>query len=200
MSARIDIVNIALTMLGADTITSLEDETPEARIMKTHYYIARDATLEAYEWSFAIDRFSPAQEVDAPAFGWSYQFPLPSNILRLLTVERVSASAFVDTNRMTRNQVDHVLENRKILTDESVIYCTGIRKVEDEGIFSNLFAHAFASKLAMMTCLVLTESNRKFEEMAAMYAGAIREAASRDGQQGTTRRMRKTQLRRVRGA
>ena len=200
MSARIDIVNIALTMLGAEPITSLEDEAPEARLMKVHYYIARDSTLEAHEWSFAIERFVPAKAAAAPAWGWAYQFPIPSNIIRVLTVERVSASQMVATNRHTRHQVDHVVEGRNILATEGTIYCTGIRSIDDEGIYTNLFSTAFACRLAMMTCLAITESSTKFKEMAVMYAGAIREASSRDGQQGTTRRMRKDQLRRVRGA
>jgi hypothetical protein len=200
MSARIDIVNIALTLLGADPITSLEDDAPEALLMKIHYPIARDATLEAYEWSFAIKRFVPAVEAEQPLWGWAFQFPFPSDILRLLTVERVSSSQMVQTNRMHRNQIDHAVENRKVLSNEGTIYCTGIRRVDDEGIYTNLFSHALACKLAMLTCLAITESSRKFEEVAIMYAGTIKEAASRDGQQGTTRRMRKQDLRRIRGA
>jgi hypothetical protein len=202
MSARIDIVNIGLTLLGADSIFSLEDETPEAKLMKTHYYIARDATLEAYEWSFAIKRFVPAKAELAPEWGWAFAFPIPADVLRVLTVERVTGTVMgmTNTNHMQRNQVDHVVEQRVILTNEGKIYCTGIRTIDDEGIYSNLFAHAFACKLALMTCLVLTESSQKFKEVAAMYAGAIREASSRDGQQGTTRRLRKTDWRRVRGA
>ena len=199
MSARIDIVNIALSMVGADSITSIEDDAPEAQLMKTNYYIARDATLEAYEWSFAIKRFIPAREEDAPTWGWAYAYPLPSDILRVLRVDRDYPSQSLNRDRMYRNQVPFEVEQRKILTSESSIYCTGIRRIEDEGIYSNLFCHAFSAKLAMLTCYAITESNQKFKAMAAIYDGAIKEAKSRDGQQGTTRRMRSHWLRRARG-
>ncbi len=54
MSARIDVVNIALTWLAANQITSLEDDSAEARLMKSNYYQTRDATLEAAEWYFCM--------------------------------------------------------------------------------------------------------------------------------------------------
>lgn len=199
MSARIDIVNIALTMMGEAPITSLADDAPQALLMKTHYDIARDATLEAYEWSFAIRRFVPAQSVEAPEWGWSYAYPIPSDILRVLQVDRDQRATIYSSSDMRRNQIDHVIEGRDILTNEGAIYCTGIRRINDEGIYSNLFSHALAAKLAMLTVLALTESNAKFEEMAIVYAGAIKEASSRDGQQGTTRRLRNHSLRRARG-
>jgi hypothetical protein len=202
MSARIDIVNIALSLLGADSITSLEDDAPEAKIMKTHYYIARDATMEAHEWSFAIQRFKPAESVDDPLWGWSNSFTIPSDIMRVLQVDRNFTAAAISFNTsadMHRDQVAHVIESGKILCNEGTIYCTGIRRVEDEGIYSALFAHAFAAKLAMLACHALTESTTKFEAMAALYTQAIQEAKSRDGQQGTTRRLRHHQMRRSRG-
>jgi len=202
MSERIDIVNIALTVLGADPITSLEDDAPEALVMKTNYPIARDATLEAYEWSFAIKRFKPAKAAEAPVWGWNFAYPIPSDILRVLQVDRNSPASFVSQTQLgqgnPRYEVQHVIEGRKILCNEDTIYCTGIRRTDDEGIYSNLFATALAMKLAMLTCYAITESNQKVENLAALYAGAIKEAKSRDGQQGSTRRLRSSWLRRVR--
>lgn len=186
MSARIDIVNQSLILLGAETITSLEDEAPQAKIMKDLYYLSRDATLEAHEWSFAIKRFQPAQETTDPLWGWSYSYPIPSDIMRVLRVDKGSNSY----NGMVRNEVDFALEGRSILTNDSPIYCTGIRRIEDEGIYSNLFCDAFSAKLALKACTAISEDNTNAQMLAAMYAGMIKEAKSRDGQQGTTRRLR----------
>ena len=66
MSNRVDIANLSLTWMGANLITSLEDEAPEAQILKANYDLARDATLEAHEWSFAIKRFIPAKDPIPP--------------------------------------------------------------------------------------------------------------------------------------
>jgi len=78
MSARIDIVNIALTWIGADQITSLEDDSPSAILMKTNYFLARDATLEEAEWSFAIKRWLPARATEIPLAGAAYFYPIPT--------------------------------------------------------------------------------------------------------------------------
>ena len=189
MSIRNDIVNQALIFLGADVVTSVEDDSAQADIMKRLYPLSRDATLEAFEWSFAIRRFIPAASVDAPEWKWAYAYPLPSDIIRLLQVDRGPYGLNFSSN-MQRNEVDHVLEGREILTNEHPIYCTGIRRIEDEGIYSNLFCDALSAKLAMKACYAITESNSKMEAMAALYAKFIDEAKSRDGQQGTTRRLR----------
>lgn len=199
MSIRIDIVNIALSMLGSKAITSIEDDSTEARVMKTNYIIARDATIEAYEWSFAIKRFTPAKSTEPPIWGFGSAFPIPSDILRVLQVDLDSLRPSTSRNtREHRNQVYHVVESGSILCDEDNIFCTGLRRVDDEGIFSNLFAHAFAAKLAVLCCYAITESNTKFRAVLAMYTGFIKEAKSRDGQQGSTRRLRGDWFRRVR--
>ena len=189
MTARIDIVNMSLNMLGANAITSLEDDAPEAKVMKNIYYISRDATLEDADWSFATKRFMPAKSTTAPAWGWANAFPIPSDIVRVTQVDRNDY-----TNGMHRNQADHEVEGREILTNEDAIFCKGIRRIDDEGIYSPLFNEAFAYKLAAQACLALTESNTKMQTMAALYVEAIKRAKIRDGQQSTTRRVRNKTL------
>ena len=199
MTERVDVVNIALSLLGQNEIESLEDSGKAATQMKLHYAIARDATLEAYEWGFAIERFVPNPLETGPLWGWENAFPIPAGILRVLEVDRNSATrAVLRDSRQERNQVDHVVEGRNILANESVIHCTGISRVEQEGLFSNLFIHALAGKLAILTCYAITESHGKLDRISAIYGGFISEAKTRDGMQHTTRRMRTRSLSRVR--
>jgi hypothetical protein len=199
MTERVDIANIALSLLGQNEIESLEDSGKAATQMKLHYTIARDATLEAYEWTFAMTRFIPNALEDPPLWGWEFAFPIPVDVLRVLQVDRNTATAAViRDNRQQRNQVDHVVEGKEILTNENPIYCTGIKRIEQEGMFSNLFAHAFAAKLAFLTCYAITESHGKLDRIAGIYKGFITEAKTRDGMQSTTRRMRTRSLSRVR--
>lgn len=188
MSARIDIVIYALQLLGAKAITSLEDDSEEARVMKGFYYPARDGLLEEVEWSFAMRQFQPAKSATDPLWGWGSAFPLPSDILRLLRVDRNAIG--IRFNDMQRNQVPHELYNRIIFCNEDTIYCTGIRRVEDEGIYSGLFAEAFATKLASLAALPLTESNQKWQEMVNMHQSFLRTAKARDGMQSTSRPIR----------
>jgi hypothetical protein len=189
MTERVDIANIALSLLGQNEIESLEDSNKSATQMKLHYAIARDATLEAYEWTFAITRFVPNPLEDPPLWGWDYAFPIPVDVLRVLQVDRNTADrAVLRDNKQQRNSIDHVVEGKEILANENSIYCTGIKRVEQEGTFSNLFVHAFAAKLAVLTCYAITESHGKLDRLTGIYSGFIKEAKTRDGMQSTTRR------------
>lgn len=188
-----------MALLGAKAITSLEDDAPEAKVMKQFYYPARDGLLEEQEWSFATRLFQPAKSATAPSWGWGSAFPVPSDIIRVLRVDKnqgaVPGSIEGD---MRRDQVPHEVYNREILCNEDIIFCSGVRRVEDEGIYSPLFFEAFATKLALLAALPITESNQKWKEMAVMHATTLKTAKSRDGQQSTTRRLRSHWLRRVR--
>ena len=193
---RIDIANIALSMLGVDQITSLDDESNTAEQVKLHYIPARDATLEAHEWSFAIERFEPALLTAAPLFGAANQFSIPVNILRVLTCDNpttVENPGYVQPINSTP-QIDWVLEGRSILCNEDIVYARGIRRVEEEGIFSNLFVQAFAAKLAMLLAINLTASADIQARVTAYYTFAMHEAKSRDGLQGRSKQLRNKQL------
>jgi hypothetical protein len=200
MSERIDVVNIALNLLGEPAITSIDDDSDAARAMKVNYIHSRDATLEAHPWTFSIRRFIPAKLAADPEFGPPNAFSIPSDIMRVTSVwddERYWRES--GSGRSTnRNQALWALESRVIVTDSDPIYCIGIRRIDDEGIYSPLFVQAFAAQLAMMSAYVITESNQKFAAMAALYGQRIAEARSRDGQQGRTRRLRNTSFLRSR--
>jgi len=190
MSENVNIVNYALRLLGAKRITSLEDEQKEAQVMKDMYDIARDAVLEEAEWTFATRRFLPAKETEDPEWGWANSFPVPSDIIRVTTVERLDISGVNIGTDMNRYPAPHEVEGRKILTNEDVIFCKGLRRIDDEGIYSPLFIEAFAMKLALVSCLTITESKSKLDAMAALYTSTIQKAKSRDGMQSSTRRFR----------
>lgn len=196
MSERVDIANMALNAIGEQEITSLEDDSDRARVVKTNYIPARDATLEAHEWSFAIERFIPAKLEEDPAYGASNLFALPSNILRVIAVERndnMPGNPWVRPIN-SKEQVDWVLEGRKIVCNEDAIYCRGIRRVEDEGIFSPLFVTALAQKLAALIALPLASSIEMQGHMETLYDRKIHEAKSRDGLQGRSKRIRNRSL------
>ena len=172
MTERVDICNLALSWLGEDEITSIEDPSSRALQLKINYIPARDATLEAHEWSFAIERFIPGKLAAAPAFGVA------------------NGNTYWNGRIGGQEQLDWVMENSLILCNEEVIYCRGLRRVEQEGRFSPLFVHALAAKLAGLIALNLTASKEIQANMFGLYAGFIKEAKTRDGMQGRSKRIR----------
>jgi hypothetical protein len=107
-------------------------------------------------------------------------------------------NVFIDRTIGRLVQADYLVESGYIITNESAIVCRGIRRIEDEGIFSPMFVYAFAAHLAMMTCYFFSESNVKFNAMSALYQLKIQEAKTRDGLQGSNKRIRNRSLQNVR--
>jgi len=192
MTERIDVANLALSWIGANNITALTDDSDEARQVTTNYVPARDATLEAHDWSFAMERFNPAKSVEEPVWGFVNQFPIPSNIMRVVSVGP-NKEIFWDFE-----QDQWVVESGFIMADVDEIFCRGIRRIEDEGIYSSLFVHLFAAKLAVLMAYPLTASNQIFKNMALIETGMEKQAKSRDGLQGRTHRIRNRSMQKAR--
>jgi hypothetical protein len=197
---RVDIANRALIMLGEQPITAIDEDSNNAQIMKQSYQMARDGTLEAHEWSFAITRFIPAALAQAPQFGYAFAYPIPPEILRVLTVyyNDTQSTALSSQLESSTPQVDWAVEYGRILCNESVIYCRGIKRIEEEGRFSSLFVEAFAAKLAALTAINLTGSAEIQANMLGFFDVLVKQAKSRDGLQGRSKIMRNRQLQSVR--
>ena len=199
MTERVDIANLALSWLGENEITSLDDDTQAARQVQINYIPARDATLEAHEWTFAIKRFIPAKNDTPPIYGPGQAFDVPSDILRVVAVER--NDTFSQTFEPVINggeQLDWQFESGQIVCNEDIVFARGIQRITEEGRFSPLFVHALAAKLASLLALNLTASAEIQGNMYALYQLHIKEAKTRDGLQGRSRRIRHRTLKKSR--
>lgn len=84
MASKITICNRALSKLGADRITSLDDDNKAARAMKSAFDFVRDAELRAHVWNFSVKRAELAALASVPVWGYSYEYALPTDFLKLL--------------------------------------------------------------------------------------------------------------------
>jgi hypothetical protein len=196
MTERVDICNMALSWLGEAPITSIDDETTRAQQCKISYAPTRDAVLEAHDWTFAVERFIPAQNVVPPVYGPGVAYDIPPQIIRVLSCDNPSDSnSYPFTSKILgREQIDWQLEGDKIICNKDVIWCRGIRRIEEEGRFSPLFVQAFAAKLAFLLAQVITSDPEIAKNVYAMYDLFIKEAVSRDGIQGRSRQIVNRQL------
>ena len=196
MTERVDIANQALSWLGESPITSLEDDLDRALQMRINYIPARDATIEAHDWSFAIERFIPPQNAVPPVYGATFAYDIPPNILRVISVDNPKDTSNTDFTLPinSREQLDWVMEDRKVICNADVIHCRGIRRIEQEGMFPPLFVHTLAAKLAFLTALSLTASAEIQGNMAAIYTDFIDTAKASDGRQGRSQRIRQRSL------
>lgn len=103
VTSVIQICNLALLRLGADTITSLDDGTVATNLLTIYYDQCREELLREHFWNFAVSRVSLASS-GAPAFGFSYQYQLPSDFLRVKEIHKQCFSFSIEGQTIVTNQ------------------------------------------------------------------------------------------------
>ena len=141
MASETDICNMALGKLGAERITSIDDSiSVPAQRCRLHYDQTRDSLLRSYFWRFALDRKTLAQDTTDPIFEWDNQFILPTDYLRLRSIEE-------ETGFSSRHR-RHAIEGQRFLTNFSSVNMRYLRKVVDPTQFDPLFVEILVLRLA----------------------------------------------------
>jgi hypothetical protein len=73
-------------MVGAETISTLEDASREARVASVIYSTTIEDILSRHPWNFALSQVSLARLAAEPLFGFEYAYQLPTDpkMLRLV--------------------------------------------------------------------------------------------------------------------
>jgi hypothetical protein len=166
---------MAMTILGADRITSLEDGSENARRLTAIYDECLEDVLRAHPWNFAIQRQSLARLSTTPAFGYDYEFQVPSDSLRVIEVND-------GTNVIT----DFKIEGRKILTDHDSIKIKYIGNITDPNQYSSQFNFVLATRLAMELAYAITNNKSTMELIAELYQLRLQNAKETDAQESSS--------------
>jgi hypothetical protein len=172
MASKVGICNTALTFLGADRITAITDNTENARRLNAIYDQCLEDVLRSHPWNFSITRVALALLATTPAFGYDYEFQLPTNCLRLVEVSD-------GTNVLT----DYKVEGRKILTDYTTIYIKYITVVSDPNQYTSQFIFVLASRLAAELAYAITNNKSTAELAAQVYQARLQTAKETDAQE-----------------
>lgn len=156
--SKIDIINRALGMLGANQIQTINDETLEAEAGRKMYQHSLDSILAETDWTFAIKReLLVLCEEKTPAWGSGNYFELPNDLIKIVDI-------------MDRN-VKWVREGNYIFTQASEFGLVYIARCIDPTFYPSYFTEALASKLAAEMCYLITNSTEKTNLMIELYRG-----------------------------
>lgn len=170
MASKVSIANRALSKLGEDRILLLTDNNKAARTINQMYDDVVDAELRRHNWKFALKRSSLPALADAPAWGFSFQYPLPADFIKLVQVNEFYA-------RTNTQQALWSVESGLILTNLAApLKVRYVWRVDNPGLYDPLFVEALACRLAMEACETLTQSETKFGRCAEQYKAALSEA------------------------
>jgi len=117
-TSDVAIANLALTKIGDLRITSLTENTKPARELNAVYGMLRDKLQRTYNWRFCVKRANVAADVAAPTFGYTYQYTVPADCLRILQVNTYFPAPDLSDLIGSGGQ-EYQLEGGKILTNFS---------------------------------------------------------------------------------
>lgn len=218
MASQVSICNQALGWLGANLITSLNDDNREAQLCKTNYPDIRDAVLEEREWTFCVRRISLSPTVLEPVYGYTNQFLLPPQVIRILNLPD---TRFGDTDdnligtglggvregpdqqpQLSTFRVESLEEPTAtgivILANVDSIFLRVIWRVTNIGLYSPMFIQCLAQRIAADLAIPLTQNRNLQRDMWALYQTKLNKASAMDGIQGKMEIKRSNAIIRVR--
>lgn len=157
----VSICNLALTHLGAEEISSLDESSREAVVCKTAYESTKLSVLRDHFWGFALSRAVLSPNGSTPSFGFRNTFNLPST---------AELWRFVDDANVIKQ------EGRTLLSDATTIKLEYVKSDVLESQFDSKFVNAFSLKLAEIMCYRITQNVSLIGVLNARYADAIKDA------------------------
>lgn len=195
--AIIDIVNLGLGHIGQPKIDSLSEESTVAIQASLNWPYVRDEVLASADWSFATVRAVLALNTTTPAQGYDYAYTLPPDFLRVCqdrkedpVVAQASSTTLPETEtsiNILGQSYGYIIEaladgalclftNYDNSTDDLVLRY--VHREENPARYSPHFITTAAFRMGAALAPVLTESTKKFENMMALYAQALKIAKS----------------------
>lgn len=161
MTTKIEIINLALVRLGANTINNTNEGTAEANFSNVVWDVARRACLRDHPWNFAIREQELAPLTNDEGLAYKYKYQIPANALRLLAV-------------YTNN--DYKLYERNIHTDSDKCKIKFVYDVEDTAKWDSTFVDVIGWRIAFELAYALTKSSSTADAMMATYERRLQKA------------------------
>jgi len=177
ISNETSIANLALTRLGADRITDIDTEESEnANKVRAVFDFLRDEVLRSHSWNFAIRRVNFNKLVSTPVFGFSTEYQIPGDVLRILPPSTGGNSAL---------QSEYKIEEDKILSNDSTFMARCIIRIEDTTKWDSGFVEVFATRLQAELAYAITNNKGLAADLFTLYLSKLRAIKFVDGTEDT---------------
>ena len=170
MASVVEICNSALNQLGASTILSLTENSKNGRLCNARYETIRDSVLRAHPWNSAIKRRSLPADTATPDWGFSKQYTLPADCLKVLAIKNY------DSN--------YKIEGRKILTNDSSVKIVYIARITDPNEMDVLLRESISAAIAADIAYAVTANATLATRMNEKYQFKLSEARHADAGEG----------------
>ena len=167
---QVGICNGALLLLGANRISSFDEESTESIVCQDFYERSYRALLNIFSWKFAQKytdlAIIPTVTPGDPQYKYAYQLPTDMIWLQHVLPNQDSYKVIGDQLHVNRNAI-------------SIKYTWRVQ----EELMPVLFEQTFMYYLASQMCLTLTEDTTKQQLMYTQYMDHLKRAKATDSQQ-----------------
>ena len=170
MASVVQICNSALNQLGASSITALTDNSKNARLCNERYSTVRDAVFRSHPWNCLVKRQTLAADTATPDWGFTYQFTLPADCLRVLGIDSYNS--------------DHKIEGRKVLISSSAVKLIYISQVTDPNEMDVLLRETISAGLASDMSYAITANLQTAKLFNEKYILKLSEARHTNASEG----------------
>lgn len=172
---KTDIANAALAALGQGRISSLDEDSGTARIMKSMYDHVRKILLQEHDWDFAY-RTEYLDETDRKVIGWDHLYLYPAKALHIAKITFNGLPA--------EYRVYNIDPHTKgIASNEENLIVDYIFDVEDPEVFSELFLETFIHRLAAEVAMPIIGNADMYNMQFQLYQALIQQAKTKSAQE-----------------
>ena len=178
--SKTDIINKALTQVGALPVTSIDDDSNNARVMSRVYEISLRSILSECKWNFATKRVLLSVLTDTMAWydtGEIYVYQKPIDMIRIFGTNSPGAT--------WREEGDYIVSDTQGLGVRYVYY------LDTPSKYPATFVEAFIDKLCSDIAYMIVNSSTLGEKFKELYEKVSLPKAQNDSAQTGTQQVLK---------
>lgn len=173
-ASAVSICSNAAVMLGDAPFSSFSDPGDKVRAASNLWPSVRDYVLRSHPWNCATKRVVLSPDAEAPAFDWAYQYSLPGDYLRTLSVgERGIEDEFR-------------IESGKLLCDNNPVRLRYIWRNDNPASYDPMLVHALEHSMRAVLAFPLTQSGSMEQLVESVLRPILQRARAVDGQDSTS--------------
>lgn len=166
--SAVSTANMALVKLGQEPITSLTQDTKNARLVNAVFEMCRNEVLEGHPWYFATKtvELASVDGVEDSLEIWQFVYEKPADFLKMIHG--------ADWKQEFEIRDGYLMANEEPLKIKYIFECS------NPGLWSYSFAQCLSWRIAAEIAYAVTKSNTVATTMMAGYAMSLKEARYND--------------------
>jgi len=176
MASKLDIINNALLMVGAETIQTLTDSSREARVAAAIYDTTKEDIISRHPWNFSLGQAQLAQIAATPLFGFdhAYQLPVDPKAIRVI--------------RKNTPRNDYRILEDKLYTDDNEVEIL-YQFDPGEQNYPAYFVRLFEYEIAKIFSFALMQDETQAQIFEGLMTKQMRAARTIDSQSSPSREL-----------